>query len=138
VTLDIGDPLDIHPGEKREVGRRLARAMRSLAYGEAVSPSGPRVIQASKAADGTVTLTFADVARGLVTRGADRAIGFELCGAEPASCRYADAHADGNRLMIAGDGRPVTRIRYAWADSPSVNLFDRNGLPVGSFEISVP
>jgi sialate O-acetylesterase len=138
VTLDIGDPLDIHPGEKREVGRRLARAMRSLAYGEAVSPSGPRIIQASKAADGTVTLTFADVAGGLMTRGADRAIGFELCGAEPASCRYADAHADGNRLMIAGDGRPVTRIRYAWADSPSVNLFDRNGLPVGSFEISVP
>lgn len=138
VTLDLGDPLDIHPGEKREVGRRLARAMRSLAYGEAVAPSGPRIASASRNTDGGVTLVFADVAGALAMRGADRAIGFELCGAEPGSCRYADGRAAGDRLVLAGDGRPVTRVRYAWADSPTVNLFDRDGLPVGSFEISVP
>ncbi|MBB4097424.1 sialate O-acetylesterase [Sphingomonas kyeonggiensis] len=138
VTLDLGDPLDIHPGEKREVGRRLARAMRSLAYGETVAASGPRVVQAGRGADGTVTLSFADVTGELTTRGADRAIGFELCGAEAASCRYADAWVNGNQVVLAADGRPVTHVRYAWADSPTVNLFDRDGLPVGSFEISVP
>ena len=137
-TLDLGDPLDIHPGEKREVGRRLARAMRNLAYGEAVRPSGPRVAEAKRGADGATTLTFADVAGELVTRGGDRAIGFELCGAEAGSCRYADALANGNQLVLAGDGRPVTHVRYAWADSPTVNLFDRDDLPVGSFEIPVP
>src|SRR3546814_8666965 len=31
VTIDLGDPLDIHPGEKHEVGQRLAQAMRALA-----------------------------------------------------------------------------------------------------------
>jgi len=138
VTLDLGDPLDIHPGEKREVGRRLARAMRNLAYGEAAGPSGPRVVRASKGADGSITLGFADVAGALETRGADRGIGFELCGAEAASCRYADARVHGGEVVLAADGRPVTRVRYAWADSPTVNLFDRDGLPVGSFEISVP
>jgi len=138
VTLDLGDPLDIHPGEKREVGRRLARAMRGLAYGEATGPSGPRVVQAGRGTDGTVTLSFADVAGNLETHGADRAIGFELCGAEQGSCRYADARLSGSQVVIAADGRPVTRVRYAWADSPTVNLFDRDGLPVGGFEISVP
>jgi sialate O-acetylesterase len=138
VTLDLGDPLDIHPGEKREVGRRLARAMRSLAYGEAIAPSGPRVLEARRQPDGTIALSFADVAGALVTRGADRAIGFELCGADRGSCRYADARASGNRLVLVGDGKPVTRVRYAWADSPAVNLFDRDGLPVGGFEIAVP
>jgi len=138
VTLDLGDPLDIHPGEKREVGRRLARAMRNLAYGEAVAPSGPRVVRAGRGMDGAITLSFADVAGELATRGADRAIGFELCGAEQGSCRYADARAKGSQVVLAADGRRVTRVRYAWADSPTVNLFDGDGLPVGSFEISVP
>ncbi|MDQ0252371.1 sialate O-acetylesterase [Sphingomonas kyeonggiensis] len=138
VTLDLGDSLDIHPGEKHEVGRRLARVMRSLAYGEAVASSGPRVVRAGRGADGAVTLGFADVGGELATRGADRAIGFELCAAEQGSCRYADARVNGNQVVITADGRPVTRVRYAWADSPTVNLFDRDGLPVGSFEISVP
>ena len=63
ITLDLGDPLDIHPGEKREVGRRLARALAALAYRAPVSPSGPRVATARRAADGGVTLSFADVGR---------------------------------------------------------------------------
>jgi len=95
-------------------------------------------VQAGRGTDGSVTLSFADVTGELTTRGADRAIGFELCGTEQGSCRYADARVNGSQVVIVSDGRPVTRIRYAWADSPTVNLFDRDGLPVGGFEISVP
>lgn len=138
VTLDIGDPLDIHPGEKREVGNRLARVMRRLVYGDAVAPSGPRIASVERAADGGFVLGFADVAGSLVARGADRAIGFELCGVDPGSCRYADARVEGSRVRLAGDGKPATRIRYAWADSPAVNLFDADGRPPGSFEIPAP
>src|SRR3546814_2609811 len=42
VTIDLGDPLDIHPGEKHEVGQRLAQAMRALASSDRRAPSGPR------------------------------------------------------------------------------------------------
>ena len=40
VTIDIGDPYDIHPTNKQEVGRRLARAARHVVYGESLAPSG--------------------------------------------------------------------------------------------------
>lgn len=137
VTVDLGDPFDIHPGEKHEVGRRLARNLRALAYREAVSPSGPRVASARPVAGGGVILRFDDVAGGLHTRSAASATGFELCGAAPGTCRYASAHAAGNEVTLAGDGRPVARIRYAWADFPVVNLVDDADLPAGPFEIAV-
>lgn len=136
VTIDHGDPLDIHPGEKQEVGRRAARAMRAMAYGETVAPSGPRIASTARDAGGGVTLTFRDVAGALAPRGGAVAIGFELCGA--GVCRYANARAEGDKVMLSGDGRPMDRVRYAWADSPVVNLFDDADLPVGPFEVLVP
>ena len=135
VTIDHGDPLDIHPGEKQEVGRRAARAMRALAYGEAVAPSGPRIAAAARDAGGGVTLTFKDVTGALAPRSGAVAVGFELCGGV---CRFANARAEGDKVMLSGDGQPVDRVRYAWAESPVVNLFDDADLPVGPFDVPVP
>jgi sialate O-acetylesterase len=137
VTTDLGDPLDIHPGEKQEVGRRTARVMRALAYHETVAPSGPGVSSATRNPDGGVTLTFKGATGGLVTHSANVAIGFELC-AETGACRFAAATASGDKVVLAGDGQPVARVRYAWADAPAVNLFDQAGLPASPFEIAVP
>ncbi|MET3826206.1 sialate O-acetylesterase [Sphingomonas sp. PvP055] len=135
VAIDLGDPLDIHPGEKHEVGRRLARAMGSLAYGTPASASGPRVAQAARDANGGATVTFDGVTGALHARSAAQATAFELCGADAGSCRYATATVSGNRVTLAGDGRPATRVRYAWADFPVVNLVDDAGLPAGPFEL---
>ncbi|HEX4738777.1 MAG TPA: sialate O-acetylesterase [Allosphingosinicella sp.] len=138
VTIDLGDPLDIHPGEKHEVGRRLARVMEALAYANPAPPSGPRIEAARRLPDGGIELTFTGLTGALHTRSSDRAIGFELCGETEGSCRYASGRAEGDRVVLAGDGRPVTRVRYAWADSPTVNLFDEAPLPAGPFEVGVP
>jgi len=135
-TIDFGDPVDIHPGEKHEVGRRMARAMRALAYGAKTPATGPRIATATVSGS-DVILTFKDVTGSLQTRSSAKAIGFELCGSEPATCRYAEGQADGGTVRLTGDGKVVTRVRYAWADFPVVNLFDEAQLPVSTFEVPV-
>ena len=40
-AIDIGDPLDIHPRNKLDVGKRLYIAARKMAYGENIIHSGP-------------------------------------------------------------------------------------------------
>ncbi|WP_010217065.1 sialate O-acetylesterase [Sphingomonas sp. PAMC 26621] len=137
LAIDLGDPLDIHPGEKHEVGRRLARAMGALAYGQTAPASGPQVSGVVRDAGGGATVTFAGVTGALHARGAAQPIGFELCGPAAGSCRYAAATITGNRVTLAGDGKPASRVRYAWADSPAVNLVDDAALPAGPFEMVV-
>ncbi|SEN07103.1 sialate O-acetylesterase [Sphingomonas gellani] len=137
VALDTGDPLDIHPGEKHEVGQRLARVMRAAVYGEQIAPSGPAIGDAHANTDGSITLRFTGVTGALHARGSNQAIGFELCGTGPGTCRYANARAAGSTVMLAGDGQPVTRVRYAWADAPATNLADEAPLPIGTFEVAV-
>jgi sialate O-acetylesterase len=136
VALDLGDRLDIHPANKQEVGRRLARGAKALAYGSSLPPSGPQIAGARQVGS-EIVLTFTGVAGRLRTWSGGLALGFELCGTAQGSCRYASAVADGAIVRIAGDGRPATRVRYAWADAPVVNLYDEAPLPVGPFEVPI-
>jgi sialate O-acetylesterase len=53
------------------------------------------------------------------------------------SCRYAPATAVGDTLNVVDDGQPATRVRYAWIDSPVVNLYDARPLPVPGFELPI-
>ncbi|WAC23404.1 sialate O-acetylesterase [Blastomonas sp. SL216] len=138
LAIDLGDPLDIHPGQKREVGRRLSRAMQTLAYGAARPATGPIIANAVRTADDKLLLTFVGVEGDLTTRNSPVAIGFELCGAQGGSCRYALGQVSGRTVLLPTDGQSVTRVRYAWSDTPVVNLFDAAGLPAAPFEITVP
>ena len=87
VAIDIGERGDLHPINKRDVGRRLARAARRVVYGESIAPSGPVPLSARRKPSGIV-VTFGDVEGGLVSYGSEKAIAFELCGAGPGTCRF--------------------------------------------------
>ena len=138
VTIDIGDRYDIHPANKQEVGRRLARAARRLIYGEPLPPSGPVATGARRAGD-FIEVAFGDVTGRLVTYSAAAPIGFELCGQGSNSCRFAPADLGGDRvrLQVPADGPAPTRVRYCWGDSPVCTLFDQAGLPAGPFEVRI-
>jgi sialate O-acetylesterase len=127
-AIDIGERTDIHPANKTLLGDRLARA----ALGE------PMPMPQSARLDGdTVTVRFTGVEGGLRTWSGPHPLGVELCNEAQDSCRFALAAVDGDRLLIPTAGRPATRVRYAWADSPVVNLFDGRSLPVPGFELEV-
>lgn len=137
VAIDIGDRYDIHPANKQELGRRLARAARHVVYGEAIAPSGPVPLGAQRQGE-HVVVTFGDVEQELVAYSAAGPIGFELCGAAQGSCRFAGARIEGTRVRLDVEaGTAPVRVRYCWADSPVCTLFDRAGLPAGPFELPV-
>jgi sialate O-acetylesterase len=137
IAVDIGERYDIHPSNKQEVGRRLARAARRIVYGEQIAPSGPVALSARR--DGTnIVVTFGDVADHLITYSADEPIGFELCTRDAGSCRYAKARIEGTRVLLdAAEVAAATRVRYCWADSPVCTVFDTARLPAGPFQIEV-
>jgi sialate O-acetylesterase len=135
VAMDLGERTDIHPENKLDLGHRLARAARALAY-DASEPVGPEAVRARRAGEGVV-VEVAGVTGKLHSWSAARVTAIELCAETQASCRYADAVADEATLRIAGDGRPATRVRYGWADAPVTNLYDEAPLPVGPFELPI-
>jgi sialate O-acetylesterase len=139
VTSDTGETDDIHPANKQELGRRLARVARHVAYGENLpSPSGPVPLSVQREGD-AVAVHFGQIEKGLVAHGADEPVGFELCGADAGSCRYARATIRGDVVTLhAPDAASATRVRYGWADNPVVTLFDGNGLPAGPFQLPIP
>lgn len=152
-AVDLGDRYDIHPPNKQELGRRLARLARHLVYGEsALAPSGPQPVRAWRE-DGRVSLQFGQVSGALLSHGAEHPIGFELCTASsdaaapqtdlrldraPLQCRYAQAGVHGTHLHLrAANAAQATHVRHAWADNPVITLFDSAGLPAQPFELPI-
>jgi len=138
VTIDIGNRDDIHPANKQDVGKRLARAARHVVYGEKISPSGAQPGSARRGEDG-VLVTLGDFEGKLLVIGAKEPSGFELCGATQDTCRFVRAQLrDGGKVLLTDtDTRNATRVRFCWADSPLCNLYDNTALPVGPFELAV-
>jgi hypothetical protein len=135
VTIDVGDPTNVHPTQKQVVGERLARAARAVVYREPVSPGGPDAIGATRRGD-DIVVRFNHVDHGLRTYSSNIAIGFEACDA--AQCRFVPGTVEGDTIILPAAARQgPMRVRYAWADSPYVNLYDGAGLPAVPFEIAV-
>ena len=132
VAVDIGNPADIHPTNKQEVGRRLALTAESVAYGLPGESSGP-VFTTLKTGPGVVRLDFAHTTGGLVAKGGVLT-GFAIAGADGKFVR-ADAKIDGDSSVeVSSPAVPnPTDVRYGWADSPVCNLYNGFGLPASPF-----
>ncbi len=134
VTIDIGNPTDIHPLNKQDVGKRLALAARHVAYGEALVYSGPVHAQAQFTA-GAATLTFDGGGSALAVRGGGtRVHGFTLAGADrvfhPAEASLVDG-----RVVVRSDAvKTPVAVRYGWSDNPAdADLINAAGLPASPF-----
>jgi sialate O-acetylesterase len=137
VTIDIGNRDDIHPQNKQEVGRRMARAMRHVVYGDPASAWGAQP-KSARRVDGGVLVALGEFDGNLLVIGAKDPSGFELCGDAAGSCHFVSAQLKGSDVLLSDPAAPTaTRVRFCWADSPLCNLYDTGGLPVGPFEIAV-
>lgn len=136
VAIDIGEANDIHPKNKQDVGRRLALAARAIAYGESIVYSGP-IYDRMEVEGNKVRIYFKHVGSGLVAKG-EKLTGFAIAG-EDGKFVWAEAQIDGNTVVVYSPNveRPVA-VRYAWADNPDCNLYNKEGLPASPFRTDMP
>jgi sialate O-acetylesterase len=130
VTLDVGDPGNVHPPDKQTVGHRLALAARQIAYGEHLEDSGPLFRQATP--EGSSVRVWFDHAEGLTAQGGVLE-GFELA-AEDHHFVTATAAVEGSSVVVKSSAVKAPKfVRYAWANAPSANLINAAGLPASTF-----
>jgi sialate O-acetylesterase len=131
VITDVGNPTDIHPQKKREVGERLAAAALVDFYGKPGVGHSPE--PKSHRADGSnVVIEFNHVGGGLEVKG-DKLTGFTICGPDKKFVP-ADAKLDGTTIVVSSPSVPSpVAVRYGWSDLPEVNLFNKEGFPATPF-----
>ena len=134
VTIDIGEWNDIHPLNKKDVGKRLALSARKVAYHDDIEVYSGPIYRSMKIAGNKIILTFDNIGSGLIIKGGGELKNFAIAGTEK---RFLWAKAkikDGTVVVWNNKIRKPKAVRYAWADNPAgANLYNKEGLPASPF-----
>jgi sialate O-acetylesterase len=146
VTTDVGDPRDIHPKNKRDVGRRLALLALAKDYGKNLVHSGP-CFKSVKFASGRAIVEFSHPGSGLMAArkpAPDRPDppqpvatldGFALRGEAEQSWHWAEARIEGDTVVLSSPEVPKpAAVRYNFLTNASRGtLYNKEGLPAAPF-----
>ncbi|MBE6358262.1 MAG: sialate O-acetylesterase [Lentisphaerae bacterium] len=158
-TFDLGESSDIHPINKRPVGERLAAFALNRDYGRKdIVCDAPAAVKAVREKN-SVRVTFTNCHGGLVAKELPKTYwvkrnqnssaalvpnspgsqiqGFTLCGAD-GKWFWANAKIEGNDVIVSTPKVAVpVKVRYAYQNNPTCNLFNGAGLPAGAFALDV-
>ena len=131
VTIDTGDPDNIHAKDKQPVGERLALCALAKHYGKNVVHSGP-ILESVERLPDSIRLHFAHTEGGLVVKGGK--LGEFAIAGDDRKWAWADARIDGVTVVVSSSSVPhPTQVRYAWQSNPGATLFNGAGLPAVPF-----
>lgn len=133
VIIDLGEAHDIHPKNKQDVAKRLARLALAQDYGLDIVARSPRY-ESMTVESGVALLKFKDVGSGLDTFDIRTPIGFTIAGEDrqfvPANAEIVDAET----IKVSAESVPdPVAVRYGWADNPICNVQNKEGLPLTPF-----
>jgi sialate O-acetylesterase len=125
IINDIGNPTNIHPTNKQDVGRRLALLAQN---------HGGHPLYRQFTREGTaIRIWFDNAGTTLKTRGSGPITGFQIAGPDG---KYvaAEARIEGATVLVSSaDVTNPQSVRYAWDYDPIANLTSATGLPVSIF-----
>lgn len=135
VINDLVDNVnDIHPANKEDVGKRLARWALAKDYGQKdLVCCGP--VYKSKAVEGNkMVLTFDQVGTGLAARGDKPLTHFEIAGEDKKFVAAKATITGKDTIAVEAEGvaKPVA-VRFAWKQDALPNLANKEGLPASAF-----
>jgi sialate O-acetylesterase len=133
-TIDIGEGKDIHPKNKQDVAKRLARWALAETYKvPGIVCRSPRYKTMEKQG-AKIVLAFDDVTGGWRPFDVAEPIGFTIAGADKKFVTAKAAISKDGRVEVWSDAVPEpVAVRYAWADNPVCNMYSAAGLPLTPF-----
>ena len=132
VTMDIGNPRNIHPANKQDVGGRLAIWALAKTYHKKVAFSGP-LYKSMKKKNNEIELVFENAGKGLVLKNGAHGNGFQIAGPDSL---FVDAvvRVRGTSVYLSNPQvKNPLAVRYAFSNTAEGTLFNRDGLPASSF-----
>lgn len=134
VTMDLGNPENIHPAKKQEVGSRLANMALAKTYQKNMPYLYPTLVTAQSKGD-SVVLTFTNVYNGLIPTGEKHLFELSFDGKEYLP---VDVRISGNCIVLHSEKVTDPRyVRYCWRDASIGTIFNSEGLPLSSFRTVV-
>ena len=134
VTIDLGEARDIHPKNKLDVGKRMARWALVDVYQQKQLKSGPVFLKAYLK-DSRIAVTFSEVGSGLKLRSGTKPEEFAIAGADH-KWYWAEAKISGRTSVEVWSPQvpqPMA-VRYAFNNNPrNPNLTNDTGIPAGPF-----
>jgi sialate O-acetylesterase len=134
VTIDIGEARDIHPKNKLDVGRRMARWALGDVYRRKLTKSGP-IFREAKITGSKIVVKFDEAGAGLKIRDGDKLDEFAIAGTDHV-WHWANAKIVGKdrvEVWLEAVPQPIA-VRYAFNNNPRhPNLTNETGLPATPF-----
>ncbi|MGE5457307.1 MAG: sialate O-acetylesterase [Methanococcaceae archaeon] len=132
VTMDIGNVNNIHPGNKRAVGERLALWALAKDYNKKAAYSGP-VYKAMKVIKDKIVISFDHADGGLKVEERNGENNFLIAGKDGKFVK-AIVKVEGKKLIVSSPGiSDPAFVRYAWSNTAEATLYNKKGLPASSF-----
>lgn len=137
VTIDIGEYNDLHPLNKKEVGRRLSLLAKGKVYNQKIISSAPMYSRMTKE-DNKIILHFSNKKSKLISIRGDLN-NFEISN-ENDKFYKGRAIIDGDKIVVWNNKiKNPKNVRYAWSNSPKdiINLYNDEGLPLSPFTTEI-
>ncbi|WP_214070659.1 sialate O-acetylesterase [Mucilaginibacter sp. dw_454] len=136
VTMDVGDPANHHPRDKKQVGERLALLALKNTYNLDVACYGPKYLSYSQSGDQLIITYVKGTADGLSTINNSPLNQFFFVAGADEIFYNAPATINGNTIVLTippNVSGPVLSVRYAFTNAPITNLQNAAGLPAEPF-----
>jgi len=128
ISIDYGEKKDIHPRNKKPVGKRLAHLALNKTYGMKIADEGPAYKKMKKKGN-CIILTFNNTYGGLKIEG-EELNGFTVCGKDSVFYKATAKITGKNKITISSpDVHQPKEVRYRFSGWSDGNLYNKENLP---------
>jgi sialate O-acetylesterase len=136
-TVDLGEWNELHPENKKDVGRRIAWEAMWQIFNDYVMPGSPEY-WSSTIVNNKIVIEFTSTGNGLIIKGGGSLKHFAIAGADRKFV-WANAIIKAGKVVVWNDNiKHPAYVRYAWADNPvNANLYNKENFPATPFEATI-